>query len=142
MSVDSFGGVTPPASLYEFERQITDGIDGVDNVRDDDILRFQELGFLVIRNAISQSAIVAARTGLRDLILRRDTDNIMIESAAAEGFHALGDEERLNSVRKLMPIVQYDRRLDRARRSRAGKRLHDDYPRHPPRRTCRPLDKA
>ena len=86
MSVDSFGGVTPPASLYEFERQITDGIDGVDNVRDDDILRFQELGFLVIRNAISQSAIVAARTGLRDLILRRDSDNIMIESAAAEGF--------------------------------------------------------
>ena len=111
MSVDSFGGVTPPASLYEFERQITDGIDGVDNVRDDDILRFQELGFLVIRNTISQSVIVAARTGLRDLILRRDTDNIMIESAAAEGFHALGDEERLNSVRKLMPIVQYDRRL-------------------------------
>lgn len=111
MSVDSFGGVPPPASLYDFKRQITDGIDGIGKVHNDDILRFQELGFLVIRNAISQSDIVAARAGLRDLILRRDTDNIMIESAAAEGFHALGDEQRLNSVRKLMPIVRYDRRL-------------------------------
>lgn len=111
MSVDSYGGVAPPASLYEFKRQITDGIDGVDKVSDDDVLQFQESGFLVIRNAISQSDIVAARTGLRDLILRRDTDNIMIESTAAGGFHELGDEERLNSVRKLMPIVQFDRRL-------------------------------
>jgi len=111
MSVDSFGGVAPPPSLYEFKRQITGGIDGFNRVDADDILRFHELGFLLIRNAISQSDIVAARTGLRDLILRRDTDNIMIESAAAEGFHELGDEERLNSVRKLMPIVQYDRRL-------------------------------
>ncbi|MCY4020331.1 MAG: phytanoyl-CoA dioxygenase family protein [Chloroflexi bacterium] len=111
MSVDSFAGVAPPAGLYEFKRQITDGIDGVVEVHDDDIMRFHELGFLLIRKAISQSAIVAARAGLRDVILRRDTDNIMIESAAAEGFHELGDEERLNSVRKLMPIVRYDRRL-------------------------------
>ena len=111
MSVDTYSGVAPPAGLYDFSHQITTGIDGVESVRDNDILQFHELGFLVIRGAISQLAIDAARASIRDLILRRDTSNLMIESAASESFHELGDDERLNSVRKLMPIVQHDPRL-------------------------------
>ena len=203
MSVDPYGGAAPPAGLYDFSHQITTGIDGVESVRDDDILQFHELGFLVIRGAISQLAIDAARASIRDLILRRDTNNLMIESAASESFDMSWDEdERLNSVRKLMPTVQHDprlravaedegmlkvveriigetpaltqdmamikppligrekpwhqdlayfnfpkrhnhcRRLDRARPSPAGKRLHDDHSRHSPRRTSRSLDTA
>ena len=111
MNVDDFGGGAPPAGLYEFKQVISAGIAGVDNVQDDDILRFHELGYLLIRNAISQSDIIAARIALRDLILRRDADNLMIESAVATGFHNLDDAQRLNSVRKLMPIIRYDRRL-------------------------------
>ena len=111
MQIDSFGGENPPAGLYDFQQVIARGLDGFERVSDSHIAQFWRLGFLVIHNAIRPAAVQAARAGLRDLILRRAAENLMVESAAAAGFANLSDDERLRSVRKLMPIVPYDARL-------------------------------
>ena len=114
MSLDEYGIVAPPAGLYEFRDQITTGVDGVGNVSDGDIEQFHAMGFLVVHNAIDHIAIEAARAGVRDLILRRDRGNIIFESVVGERFDQLSDEERLDSVRKMMPIIEYDARLKAA----------------------------
>ena len=111
MSLDEYGIEAPPAGLYDFSAQITSGIDGFGNVAGADIAQFHQLGFLVIHNAIDCAAIESARAGVHDLILRRDTDNIMFESIVGESFDALPDEQRIDSVRKMMPIINFDPRL-------------------------------
>ena len=114
MSLDEYGFEAPPAGLYEFSDQITTGLDGFGAVTDADIELFHALGFTVIHKAIDRSAIESARNAVRDLILRRDRDNIMFESVVGDGFDALPDEERLDSVRKMMPIIDFDARLKTA----------------------------
>ena len=114
MSLDEYGIETPPAGLYEFSDQFRSGIDGFGKVSDNDIEQFHALGFLVIHNALDRIAIEAGRAGVRDLILQRDRDNIIFESVVGGGFNQLSDEERLDSVRKMMPIIDYDRRLKAA----------------------------
>lgn len=109
--IDDYAPGATPAGLYDFSRTITGGVNGFAEVTAEDIDRFHALGFLVIHDAFAPDVVRRARSGLRDLILRRDTPNIMIESAAAAGFDTLLDAQRLNSVRKLMPIVDYDSRL-------------------------------
>jgi phytanoyl-CoA hydroxylase len=114
MSLDEYGIEAPPAGLYDFSAQITTGLDGCGNVADADIEQFHALGFLVIHNAIDAAAIEAGRAGIHELILRRDADNIRFESVVGERFNELPDEERLDSVRKMMPIIPYDSRLKAA----------------------------
>ena len=114
MSLDQYGIEAPPEGLYAFSDQIKAGIDGFDAVTDADIEKFHALGFMVIHDAIDQAAVESARAGLRDLILRRDSGNIMFESIVGEGFAALPDDARLDSVRKMMPIIPYDSRLKAA----------------------------
>ncbi len=111
MSLDEYGAKSPPAGLYDFRHQVRTGIAGFGAASDADIEAFQALGFLAIHKAIDPAAIRAGRAALRDLILRRDLDNIMVESVVGERFDRLTDEERLDSVRKLMPIIDYDDRL-------------------------------
>ena len=111
MTLDEYGIEAPPAGLYDFSRQITKGLDGFDSVSQADIAAFDALGFMVIHDAIAPAAIESARAGLRDLILRPAADNIMIERAIGDGYSELADERRLDAVRKLMPIIDYDRRL-------------------------------
>ena len=123
MQADPYAAAAPPAGLYDFKAQITDGIDGFDSASRADIEQFHALGFLVIHKAFPRDLIEEARTGLRALILRRDADNIMIESAAADRFAGLPDDQRLNSVRKLMPIVGHDSRLRRVAEYQAMLRL-------------------
>ena len=114
MSVDKYGIEAPPADLYQFSRQITAGISGFPAVTDADIEAFRALGFMIIHKAIDRAAIEAARAGLRDLMLRRDTNNIMFESAVGPAYADLPDDKRLDSVRKMMPIIPYDGRLKAA----------------------------
>ena len=109
--IDDYAPAEAPEDLYKFSATIKRGIDGFAEVSAADIDQFHALGFIVIRDAYPEAVVDRARNGLRDLILRRDTDNIMIESAAADCFDDLSDAQRLNSVRKLMPIVDYDARL-------------------------------
>ncbi len=114
MKIDEFGLEAPPAGLYDYSAEITTGVDGFGGVSDADIEQFHALGFLAVHGAIDQSGIDAGRAGIRDLLLRRDNDNIMVESVARERFDELPDDERLDSVRKIMPVVTYDARLKRA----------------------------
>ncbi len=113
MRIDEYGGFTTPAGLYDFAGQITRGCAGFDAVTESDIEQFQALGFLVVHDAIDSAAIEAARAGLRATILRGG-DNISYEKAAAERLEELSDEERLDSVRKLMPVIDFDERLRQA----------------------------
>ena len=68
MRQDEFGLEAPPAGLYDYSAEITSGIDGFDGVSDADIEQFHALGFLVIHNAIDQSAIDESRASIRDLL--------------------------------------------------------------------------
>ena len=114
MRRDEFGLEAPPPWLYDYSAEIRTGVDGFENVSEADIEQFQALGFLVIHNAIDEAAIDAGRAGIRDLLLRRGADNIMVETAVRDRFAAMTDEERLDSVRKLMPVVAFDARLKAA----------------------------
>ncbi len=114
MRLDEFRAETPPAGLYDFSQQITTGIEGFGAVNDADIDAFHALGFMVIHNAIDSVAIEQARAGIHDLILRRDAGNIIFEAAVGDEFNALPDDQRLDSVRKMMPVAPYDCRLKAA----------------------------
>lgn len=114
MRLDEFGLEAPPAGLYDYSAEVTTGINGFGNVTDADIEQFHALGFLVIHDAIDQAAIDAGRAGIRDLILGRDNNNIMVESVVEERFNGLPDEERLDCVRKMMPVMPFDARLKAA----------------------------
>jgi len=114
MRKDEFGLEAPPAGLYEFSTEIATGIDGFAKVTDADIEAFHTLGFLVIHNAIDHAAIESGRAAIHDLILSHDNDNIMVESVVGERFFELPDEERLDSVRKMMPVVPFDTRMQAA----------------------------
>lgn len=114
MKIDEFGIEAPPAGLYDYSAEITAGVDGYGKVSEADIEQFHALGFLVIHKAIDRASIEAGRAGIRDLILSRENDNIMVESVIRERFNGLPDEERLDSVRKLMPVVPFDARLKAA----------------------------
>lgn len=114
MRLDEFRAEAPPAGLYNFTHQVMSGIDGFGAVSDADIEAFHTLGFMVIHNAFDGAAIESARAGVHDLILRRDAGNIIFEAAVGEGFDTLPDDQRLDSVRKMMPIVPYDGRLKAA----------------------------
>ncbi len=111
MKLDAYGLEAPPPGLYDFSDQIKGGIPGFKKVSDEDVALFHQLGFMVIHNAIDSAAIDSARAALRGLLLRQDTGNIMFEAAVGERYTELPDEERLDSVRKMMPIVDYDARL-------------------------------
>ena len=111
MSLDEYGTEAPPAGLYDFSQRITTGVEGFGAVSDADIEAFRALGFMVIHNALDQADVQAGRAAIRDMILRRDLDNIIVESAVGERFDRLADDARLDSVRKMMPIVDYDSRL-------------------------------
>jgi len=114
MKQDEFGLEAPPAGLYDYSAAISSGIDGFDAVTNADIEQFHALGFLVIHNAIDRAAIELGRAAIRDLILNRDNGNIMVESVVGKRFYELPDEERLDSVRKMMPVVPYDARMKTA----------------------------
>ena len=114
MRLDEFRAEAPPAGLYDFRRQVTTGIDGFGAATEADIEAFHALGFMVLHNAIDGAAIETARAGVHDLMLRRDAGNIIFEAVVGEDFDALPDEARLDSVRKMMPIVPYDTRLKAA----------------------------
>ena len=110
MSIDEYGGIPTPAGLYDYAGTVTGGCNGFDSVTEADIEQFHALGFLVVHEAIDSAAIEAARAGLRATILRGG-DHISYESAAAARLETLRDEERLDSVRKLMPVIDFDARL-------------------------------
>ena len=116
MSLDDYGSTAPPAGLYDYSQQVTSGIDGFGAVSDADIEAFHALGFMVIHNALDEPEIQDGRAAIRDMMLRRDLDNIMVESAVGDGFDRLTDDKRLDSVRKMMPIVDFDARLEKLSR--------------------------
>ncbi len=111
MRLDNYNGEAPPSGLYAFSGTVRAGIDGFDAVTAAAIEQFHALGFLVIHNAIALDAVQAARAALRELILRGEGDNIVFEAAAGAGYQQMPAEQRLDSVRKLMPIVDCDARL-------------------------------
>jgi phytanoyl-CoA hydroxylase len=101
-----------PPELYAYET-IAKGIDGFGAITEEEIARYHEQGFLVIRNAYTQAEVEAALQGILDLIAgcHPDFDAIEVEAAAQEKWPRLQGEERQDAVRKLMHFTPFDARL-------------------------------
>ncbi|MCY4466169.1 MAG: phytanoyl-CoA dioxygenase family protein [Chloroflexi bacterium] len=110
MRIDAYGAAPPPPGMYDFAAQVRSGSDGFDNVSDSDIAQFHALGFLVLHNAFDAAQVESARAGLQAAILRGG-DNISYEAGARDQLPRLSQDKRLDSVRKLMPIIDSDARL-------------------------------
>lgn len=103
----------PPDGLYEYSTVVTDGINGLDAVTDEDIEFFKAYGYLVIHSAFSQPEVDAALNGMVDLIGGKypDFKGIMFESKAREVLSSLSPEQRQDYVRKISWFVEHEPRL-------------------------------
>lgn len=132
--VDNESGGAPPKGLYKYTALIEDGIDGFDNVTDAHIEQFFTQGFLVIHNAFTPDAVRDARQAIDDLIRGKNPNftGVVYEKATQELVDDLLIEERINTVRKLMWYVEYDKRLKELSRDPALmdviQRIVDDEP--------------
>lgn len=99
----------PPSNLYQYEGIITQGIDGLQNVTDDDIQFFRDYGYLVVQNAFTAEDIQAGLTDLVDLIAGKNPDfsNIHYEAKAREIIDGIEGEARQDIVRKIAHFVDY-----------------------------------
>ena len=110
MNIDEHGMEAPPPGMYDFAAQVRSGSDGFGGVSEADIAQFHALGFLVVHNALDAREVELARAGLQAAILQGG-DNISYEAVARDHLPRLSPAERLDSVRKLMPIIDSDARL-------------------------------
>jgi phytanoyl-CoA hydroxylase len=107
---DEVASHTP--DLYHYAA-IAETIDGLDNVGDKQIKRYQEQGFIAVRNAFTLREVQDALDGLSDLIAGKATDfqNIQFQVDVRDRLEMLGPEERLDSVRRLLYFTDYEPRL-------------------------------
>ncbi|MCY3574566.1 MAG: phytanoyl-CoA dioxygenase family protein [Chloroflexota bacterium] len=110
MRIEHYAAKAPPAGLYDYGAQVTSGSAGFADVRDADIEQFHRLGFLVVHDAFAAAQVSAARAGLHAALMRGG-DNIIYEAVARDQLPAWSQAQRLDSVRKLMPIIGNDARL-------------------------------
>ncbi|MFN8442963.1 MAG: phytanoyl-CoA dioxygenase family protein [Caldilineaceae bacterium] len=93
---------------------IANGIDGFQNVTEQDIARFHDQGYLVVNNAFSPNEVQDALDGLLYLLAGNDPNykNVMFEKKArGAALDAMPPEVRQDYVRKFMWFVDYDVRL-------------------------------
>lgn len=93
---------------------IANGIDGFQNVTEQDIARFHDQGYLVVNNAFSPSEVQDALDGLLYLLAGNDPNykNVMFEKKArGAALEAMPPEVRQDYVRKFMWFVDYETRL-------------------------------
>lgn len=97
--------------LYDYAN-IAETIDGFDAVTGDDLARYQEHGFLAIRNAFTPGEVQSGLDGLADLIAGRipEFQNIQFTAEVRDRLSSLSFEERMDSVRRLLYFVDYETR--------------------------------
>lgn len=97
--------------LYDYAA-VAGTIDGFDAITSADIARYHEQGFLAVRNAFSPGEVESALEGLAELIAGRvpEFQNIQFRADVQGRLDSLGDEERLDAVRRLLYFVDYEPR--------------------------------
>ncbi len=111
-TIDKQSSDTPPENLYNPQEIITP-ITSLDEVTEDHVNQYAELGFLSIANVFTGDQVQQAKQGLADLIMGQqpDFDGVEFESSAAARLEELTLEQRELAVRKLMHFVPWDARL-------------------------------
>ena len=111
--IDPDSGGEYPNWLYEYATTADDGVGGLDAVSDADIAFFHEQGYLVIRNAFEPTEIDNGLNGLVDLVQGKNPDfkGLMFENAVKDRVKELSDDEKMDSIRKLMWFVEFEDRL-------------------------------
>jgi phytanoyl-CoA hydroxylase len=91
----------------------TAGAAGFAAVRDDQVARYAEQGYLVVHDAFAPEEIGSARQAILDLIAggNPEFDWIEVEAQAKDAWPSLSPTERPDSVRKLMDFTRFDARL-------------------------------
>lgn len=102
-----------PDWLYDFATTAGDGVSGLDAVSDADVELFHERGYLVIRTAFTPEETQSGLDGLVTLINGENPDftGLMFENAVKDRVKELSDDEKMDSIRKLMWFVEYEDRL-------------------------------
>ncbi|MEM7133020.1 MAG: phytanoyl-CoA dioxygenase family protein [Chloroflexota bacterium] len=113
VTIDPDVGGDYPTWLYDFATIAADNVSGFDAVSDADIELFHERGYLVVRNAFTPEETQSGLNGLVDLIHGKNPDfkGLMFESAVKDRLKELSNEEKMDSLRKLMWFVDYEERL-------------------------------
>ncbi len=103
-----------PSWLYTYASTVTQGINGLKAVSNDDIQSFHDRGYLVINNAFSEQETLAALQGLIALIDGKNTEfkGIQFENSVIDRLDSLSSEQRQDAVRKLYSFVNYDKGLN------------------------------
>lgn len=111
-TIDKQSSDAPPENLYNPQEIITP-ITCLDEVTEDHLNQYAELGFLSIANVFTADQVQQAKQGLADLIMDQqpDFDGVEFESSAAARLEELTLEQRELVVRKLMHFVPWDARL-------------------------------
>lgn len=104
--------VVPYAPELYYYSDIAFTVDGFDAVTDDDLARYNEQGFIAVRNAFSPSEVQSGLDGLAELISGRvpEFQNIQFTAEVRDRLDSLNFEERMDSVRRLLYFVDYEAR--------------------------------
>lgn len=93
---------------------VAEGIPTFEDLTDEDVRRFHEQGYLVVRRAFSGAETRAALEGLIDLVDGKNPDfrGLQFEAGVRDILPTLSREQKPDVVRKLTHFVGYDARLD------------------------------
>ncbi len=113
-NVISFDAEIEPhvSDLYDYEA-IAETINGLDAIDDEAVARYQEQGFIAVRNAFTPSEVQAALDSLTDLIEGRipEFHNIQFNADVRDRLNTLTYAERMDTVRRLLYFVDFEPRL-------------------------------
>jgi len=106
--------VAPHApDLYDYAA-VAETIVSFDAITDADLARYQEQGFLAVRNVLSPDEVNFALDGLTDLIAGRrpEFQNIQFRADVQNRLDSLSIEERLDAARRILYFVDYEPRAN------------------------------
>jgi len=99
--------------LYTFDA-VAEPLSGLASIGSEEIQHFYDHGYIAVENAFSSQEVCDGLDGLEYLALGKHPEfkNIIFESAAKDRLEGLCEEERLDSIRKMMYFVDCEPRLN------------------------------
>lgn len=111
--------------LYADSQQPAKYVSGFDAISEEQVVFFQQQGYIAVEGAFDPEAVEAAKDGLADLIMGRipDFTSIEFEAAAQASLDTLSLDQRQDAVRKLMYFTPFEKRLREIAESPALRRV-------------------
>ncbi len=103
----------PPAHLYDYSDLFQGGVAGLAAVSNEELTLFRELGFLMVRQALSAAEVRDALAGIEALCAGHVPGDYVVryEASARGRFGTLEPERRQDAIRKLSDFVEYEPRM-------------------------------